>query len=169
MSVKVFICGLFIFIFSMDFVFGQEPQGVEEKPRVYIDGHRYPSFDPISNFAWFEIHFPLGETSEILLGGEHFRTYFADRFTIPLEFRQYFSEKSFLLGGYQWEWDLLNEGVGHPNSRPLQEAFFGVGHEVQPSMLLEAKFVQPVGQPSFAKPGFGRGQPRLEFGGRWKF
>ena len=37
--------------------------GVEEPPKVYIDGHDYPSFGDGSHYAWFEIHFPLTETS----------------------------------------------------------------------------------------------------------
>ena len=143
--------------------------GVEEPPKVYIDGHAYPSFGDGSHYAWFEIHFPLTETSEISVGGEHYRRYYADRFTLPVKYKKFFSEKSYILGGYQLEWDLFNFGEGIPNPKPIQEAFFGVGHEVKPNMLLETKFVQPIGKPEFNKLGYGRGLPRLEFGGKWKF
>ncbi|MEM9362296.1 MAG: hypothetical protein AAGA43_06655 [Bacteroidota bacterium] len=161
-----------VFLFGTHLFYGQTNEkvlGVEEKPKVFIDGHRYPSFGDGSNFARFEIHFPLTETSEISVGGEHYRTLFADRFTVPVQYKKYFTKKSYLLGGYQLEWDLLNGGAGKPNPTPLQEAFFGVGHEVKPNMLLETRFVQPIGNPGFNKVGFGMGKPRLEFGGKLKF
>ncbi len=160
-----------ISVFSTQFSFAQTTgkTGVEEKPKVYLDGHQYPSFGDGSHYAWFAVHFPLTETSEISVGGEHYRTFFADRLTVPIQYKQYFSEKSYALGGYQLEWDLLNEGTGSPNPIPVQEVFFGIGHDIQPNMFLEAKFVQPLGKPKFNKPGFGRGTPRLELGGKWKF
>ncbi len=152
--------------------FGQttgNPSSTKEKPSIYIDGHDYPQFDPVSNYAWFRIHFPLAEGTEISIGGDHYRTYFADRFNVPIQFKQYFSEKSYLLGGYQLEWDLLNKGSGRPNPTPLQEVFFGVGHDIQPSWSMEARLVQPVGKQEFHKVGFPKGKTRLELGTRLKF
>lgn len=146
-----------------------QPLGVEEKPKVFIDGHDYPSFGDGSNFAWFEMHFPLTETSEISIGGQHFRTSFADRITAPVQYKKYLTEKFYLIGGYQLEWDLLNGGAGKPNPTPLQEAFFGIGYEVKPNLFLETRFVQPFGNPGFNNLGFDIGQPRLEFGGKLKF
>ena len=157
---------------SVHFSYGQtngKVSGVEEKPKVFIDGHRYPSFGDGSNFAEFEIHFPLTETSEISVGGEHFRTLFADRFTIPIQYKKYFAKKFYLIGGYSLEWELLNGGAGKPNPIPLQEAFFGVGHEVKRNMFLETRFAQPIGNPTFNKVGFDVGTPILEFGGKLKF
>ena len=29
---------------------------VEEKPKVYLDGHEYPSFEDGSHYAWFAIN-----------------------------------------------------------------------------------------------------------------
>ena len=164
--------GVFVSLVCVQFTSAQTQEILpiaEEKPKVYLEGHQYPSFGDGSHYAWFTIHFPLTTTSEISVGGEHYRNYLADRVTVPVQFKQYFQKKSYLLGVYQVEWDLLNGGTGSPNLIPMQEIFFGVGQDVQPNMFLEAKFVQPIGQPKFNKLGFGSGTPRLELGGKWKF
>ncbi|PRX55477.1 hypothetical protein [Flagellimonas meridianipacifica] len=161
-----------VILIGIHFSYGQtngKVSGVEEKPKISIDGHRYPTFGDKSNFADFEMHFPLTETSEISVGGVHYRTLFADRFTVPVQYKKYFAKKLYLIGGYRLEWDLLNDGAGKPNPTPLQEAFFGVGHEVKPNMFLETRFAQPIGNPTFNKLGFDVGQPILEFGGKLKF
>ncbi|WP_435625186.1 hypothetical protein [Flagellimonas sp.] len=172
MTFQSFKWAIVVLFLGIQLAFAQTPDenvGVEEKPKVFIDGHDYPSFGDGSNFAWFEIHFPLTETSEIGVGGEHYRTFFADRFNVPIRYKKFISEKSYFFGGYQLEWDLLNEGAGRPNPTPMQEVFFGVGYEVKPNMFLETRFVQPIGTPEFNKVGYGIGLPRLEFGGKWKF
>ena len=151
--------------------FGQisnSPSTTKETP-IYIDGFDYPSFDPVSNYAWFKIHFPFNETTEVIIGGEHFRTYFADRITFSAELKQFVSKKVFLNTGQTWEFDLLNEGQGFPNPIPRREAFIGVGHEVQPNWLMEAKLITPVGKPKFDKIGFEGAKTRLEVGTKLKF
>lgn len=161
-----------VFLVFGQWCFGQitgNPTTTKEKPPIYIDGHNYPQFDPVSNYAWFRIHFPLFENAEISIGGDHYRTYFADRFNVPIQFKKYFSKKSYWIGGYQLEWDLLNEGRGSPNGSPLQEVFFGVGHEIRPNWFMEAKVVQPIGKSNFNRVGFENGRTRLEVGTRFKF
>ncbi|MEM0932297.1 MAG: hypothetical protein AAGJ12_07515 [Bacteroidota bacterium] len=160
---------LFIWFQLVSGQVGTQPDAVEERPKIYLDGHQYPSFGDGSHYGWFELHFPLMGTNEVSVGGEHYRNYFADRFNVPIKLRQYISEKTYVLGGYQMEWDLLNGGLGYPNPTPMQETFFGVGYEVKENMFLEAKYVQPLNESKFGKIGYGRNLPRLQLGGKWKF
>lgn len=160
-----------VLLFAMQYGYAQQGniQAPASETPLYIEGFNYPRFDPISHYAWFRVNVPIGESTEISVGGEHFRNYFADRFNIPVQLQQYIGEKTYLVEGYQWEFDLLNRGKGYPNPKPLQEAFFGVGHEVNPSMFIEAKIIQPIGKPDFNKLGYGKGKTRLELGTRLKF
>ncbi len=144
------------------------PSLSKETP-IYIEGFDYPSFDPISNYAFFKIHFPLTTTTEFSVGGEHYRNYMADRFTIPIQFKKYFNEKSYLIGGYQQEWDLLNRGRGRPNPKPMQEVFFGIGNDIRPNWFMEAKMVQPISKKDFYKVGLEGVRTRLEVGTKLKF
>ncbi|RDY58319.1 hypothetical protein [Flagellimonas nanhaiensis] len=150
----------------VQYAYGQA--STNETP-IYIEGFNYPEFDSASYYAWFRVNAPIREGAEVSVGGEHFRSYFADRFNIPVQLKQYIGEKAYLIGGYQWEFDLLNKGRGYPNPKPLQEAFFGVGHEVNPNMLIEAKIIQPIGKPDFNKLGYGKGKTRFELGTKLKF
>ncbi|MEX0313297.1 MAG: hypothetical protein AB3N18_03895, partial [Allomuricauda sp.] len=97
------------------------------------------------------------------------RTYFADRFTISTQMKQYLTKKTFLQGGHQVNFDLLNLGKGYPNPIPRREVFIGAGHDVKPNWLMEAKLITPVGQPKFDEIGFEGAKTRLEFGTRLKF
>lgn len=144
------------------------PSLTKETP-IYIDGFDYPSFDGISNYAWFQIHFPLTETTEFIVGGDHYRNYLADRFLISTQVKQYFTKKVFLNGGHSWEFDLLNKGQGYPNPIPRREAFIGTGYDVKPNLLMEAKLITPLGKPKFDKIGFEGAKTRLEFGTKLKF
>ncbi|WP_420601030.1 hypothetical protein [Flagellimonas sp.] len=171
MSKRVSISILFFLAILSDKSLAQisnSPSLPQETP-VYIDGFDYPSFDPISNYAWFNVHFPLGNRTEFIVGGDHYRTYFADRFTISTFMKQYFTKKSFLLGGHQTGFDLLNLGKGYPNPIPRREAFIGVGYDVKPSLLLQAKLFTPLGDPKFDKVGLEGAKTRLEVGTRLKF
>ena len=161
----------FLGIFLMQVVRGQSvnasPQP-QELP-IYIEGFNYPKFDKLSYYAWFRLNVPLEEGTEISIGGEHYRNYLADRFNIPIQLKHYLGEKTYAVGGYQWEWDLYNKGKGKPNTRPLQEAFFGVGYDVQPNMVLDIKMVQPMIKPEFYKVGLEGVKTRLELGTKLKF
>ncbi len=150
------------------------PQGTstphsQENP-VYIEGFNYPKFDDLSNYAWFRLNFRAREGTEMGLGGEHYRRYDADRFSLSLRLKQKISAKSHFLGGYLKEWDLNNKGRGHPNPMPRQEVFFGVEHETLPNMLLEAQIVRPVGQfPGFNKIGLEGVGSHIQMGTKVKF
>ena len=98
---------LFIWFQLVSGQVGTQPDAVEERPKIYLDGHQYPSFGDGSHYGWFELHFPLMGTNEVSIGGEHYRNYFADRFNVPIKLRQYISEKTYVLGGYLMEWELL--------------------------------------------------------------
>ena len=136
---------------------------------VYIEGFDYPSFDKISNYAWFRLHYRVLEGTEISLGGEHYRNYFADRFTVSAQLKQNLNEEFYLFGGHQREWDLLNKGRGYPNPIPLQEAYFGMGYDAAPSLIIEGRVVRPLGQADFSKIGFDGFKTRVEMGTRIKF
>ena len=143
--------------------------GLQEEAPLYVEGFDYPSFDPISNYAWFKVHFPFGPTTEINLGGEHFRSFAGDRFNTSIELKQYFARKAYLFSGYQMEWDLMNNNEGKPNPKPRQELFYGLGYDVKPNLLMEAKLVSPLGNPQFSKFGLEGVSTRLEIGTRFKF
>ena len=136
---------------------------------IYVDGFDYPSFDPVSNYAWFEVHVPFGETTDFIVGGDHFRTYFADRILFSTSLKQFVSKKIFLSGGHSWEFDLLNENQGFPNPITRREMFIGIGYDVKPNILMKAKLITPLGDPKFDKIGFEAAKTRLEFGTRLKF
>ncbi|WP_420322123.1 hypothetical protein [Flagellimonas sp.] len=142
---------------------------VTKETPIYVDGFDYPSFDPISNYAWFKVHFPFGETTELIIGGDHFRTYFADRILFSTSLKQFVSKRMFLNGGHSWDFDLLNEGQGYPNPIPRREMFIGIGYDVKPNLGMEAKLITPLGDPKFDKIGFKGAKTRLEFGTRLKF
>ena len=136
---------------------------------VYLVGFDYPSFDKISNYAWFRFHYRVLEGTEISLGGEHYRNYFADRFTVSAQLKQNLNEELYLFGGHQREWDLLNKGRGYPNPIPLQEAYFGMGYDAAPGLMIEGRVVRPLGQGDFSKIGFDGFKTRVEMGTRIKF
>ncbi|WP_228237610.1 hypothetical protein [Allomuricauda sp. M10] len=136
---------------------------------VYLVGFDYPSFDKISNYAWFRFHYRVLEGTEISLGGEHYRNYFADRFTVSAQLKQNLNKELYLFGGHQREWDLLNKGRGYPNPIPLQEAYFGMGYDAAPGLMIEGRVVRPLGQGDFSKIGFDGFKTRVEMGTRIKF
>lgn len=141
----------------------------QEKP-IYIEGFNYPKFDDLSHYAWFRLNFRAREGTEMGVGGEHYRRYHADRFSLALRLKQRISEKSHFIGGYQQEWDLHNYGKGRPNPTPRQEVFFGVEHEALPNMLLEAQIVRPIGQyPGFYKIGLEGVGSHIQMGTKVKF
>ncbi|WP_143070768.1 hypothetical protein [Flagellimonas taeanensis] len=146
---NIAIAVLFFFLGQMSH--GQAIQNSPpiEKP-IYIEGFTYPKFDDLSHYAWSRLNFRMVEGTELGLGVEHYRRYDADRFMVALRVKQQVFEKSYLLGGYQKEWDLYNKGQGRPNPMPRQELFFGVEYEARPNMLLEAQMVRPTG----VDPGF---------------
>ncbi|MEZ4811398.1 MAG: hypothetical protein R2819_13655 [Allomuricauda sp.] len=111
----------------------------------------------------------MAEGTEISIGGEHYRRYFADRFTLPIQLKQYLDKKTYILGGYQREWDLMNNGKGYPNPMPREEIFFGIGHDVQPNMMIEAKMFQPIGDPKFYGMGLEGVKTNFKLGTRLKF
>ncbi|NAY93193.1 hypothetical protein GTQ34_14865 [Muricauda sp. JGD-17] len=143
----------------------------KEKPFIYIEGFNYPDFEKYTHYAWFQVNFPITSTTELSIGGNHYRNYGADRFSIPIELRQYMNKRTFFIGGYEREWDLLNNGVGKPNPIPIDEVYFGVGHDVGPGMLMEVKMVHPLGKgiPRFYKVGLEGVRTRVEIGTRVKF
>ncbi|MFD2099212.1 hypothetical protein [Flagellimonas iocasae] len=154
---------------------GSAPATLQETP-LTIEGYDFPTFDGLSNYAWFKVNLALTDRTEFSIGGEHYRRPFADRFTIPIQMKQYLNDKTYILGGYQWEWDLMNIGLdmenmgkGHPNPKPRQDFFYGIGHDVSPNMMIEAKIVQPVGTPEFYDIGLEGAKTRLKLGTRLKF
>lgn len=163
--------GFLVVTLALQSSFGQtidEPNLPRENP-VYLTGFDYPDFDSVSNTAWFRLYFPLGNSTEIGFGADHFRSFAADRLNVPIELRQYITKKAYLLGGFQWEWDLMNENKGYPNPTPRRETFMGVGYELRPNWFLEAKLVSPMGKPQFEKFGLEGVKTRWEFGTRLKF
>lgn len=163
---------LFCFMIACQYLFGQTSGALSssnEEPRIYIEGFNYPSFNKYEHYGWFRVNFGVSPTTEVSIGGEHYRNYLADRYAIPVELRQYISKKTFLIGGYEVEWDLLNKGSGSPNPIPIDEAYFGVGHNVAPNILMQAKIVQPLGKQEFYKVGLEGVRTRLDIGTRLKF
>ncbi|MEM9649263.1 MAG: hypothetical protein AAF969_12345 [Bacteroidota bacterium] len=158
-------------LITIQYGMGQTPGNptVKKESPVSIDGFDYPQFDKYSNFAWFRTKLRLSNTTEFSIGGDHFRSYAADRITIPIELRQYISNKTYLMGGFQLEWDLMNENQGAPNPIPRNEVFYGLGHDVRPNWSLEARVVSPMGDPKFQKFGLEGVETRFELGTRLKF
>ncbi len=144
------------------------PASLQETP-LTIEGYDFPTFDGLSNYAWFKVHLALMEGTDFSIGGEHYRRLFADRFAIPIQLKQYLDEKMYILGGYQREWDLMNNGKGRPNPIPREDIFFGVGHDVQPNMMIEAKMMMPMGNPKFYSIGLEGVKNSLRLGTRLKF
>ncbi|MBO0323991.1 hypothetical protein J0X14_16905 [Muricauda sp. CAU 1633] len=171
MSKHVFTSTLILWVVLAHVGYAQitkQPQPTKESP-LYIDGFDYPDFDGFSNYALFKVNFPLTESTEFSIGGRHYRTFFADRFIVPFQMKQYLDNKTYILGGYQWEWDLLNDGFGYPNPIPRQDYFYGVGHDVRPNIMIEATIVQPVGTPKFHDIGLEGARTRLKFATKLKF
>ncbi len=158
-------------IFYLETVQGQTTTTTSPSPEttVYLEGFDYPMFDKISNYAWFRLNWKVLEGTEISLGGEHYRNYFADRFTVSAQLKQNLIEELYLFGGHQREWDLLNKDRGYPNPIPLQEAYFGVGYDAAPNLMIEGRVVRPLGQGDFSKIGFDGFKTRVEMGTRIKF
>ncbi len=164
--------GVFILILIFQSVgYGQllGANSPQEEPMIYIEGFNYPTFERYTHYGWFRVNFVITPTTEFSVGGEHYRNYLADRFAVPTELRQYIGRKTFLIGGHEMEWDLLNKGSGKPDPIPINEVYFGIGQDVSPSILMEAKLVQPLGKQRFYKVGLEGVRTRLELGTRVKF
>ena len=144
------------------------PVSFQESP-LTIEGYDFPTFDGLSNYAWFKINLALTQKTEFSIEGEHYRRLFADRFAIPIQLKQYLDERTYILGGYQREWDLMNKGKGRPNPIPREDIFFGIGHDVQPNMMLEAKMMMPMGDPKFYSIGLEGVKNSFKLGTRLKF
>lgn len=178
MSKQIFHSIILVLLVSTYLGYGQisgAPSSLQESP-LTIEGYDFPTFDGLSNYAWFKVNLALTQKTEFSIGGEHYRRLFADRFTIPIQVKHYLNKKTYILGGYQWEWDLMNngkdlmsEGKGYPNPKPRQDFFYGIGHDVSPNMLIEAKIVQPVGTPEFYDIGLEGAKTRVKMGTRLKF
>ena len=164
--------GVFIGILLFHFTaYGQSPgtNSSQEEPMIYIEGFNYPTFEPYTHYGWFRVNFGITPTTEFSVGGDHYRNVGADRFAIPIELRQYIGEKIFVIGGYEREWDLLNEGKGKPNPIPVDEMYFGVGHDVSPNMMMDIRIARPLGEQRFYKVGLEGVRTRLEVGTCLKF
>ncbi len=171
MSILRFFFIIAYCIFYLEAAQGQTTNTTPLSPEIpiYLEGFDYPMFDKISNYAWFRLNWKALEGTEISLGGEHYRNYFADRFTVSAQLKQYLDQELYLFGGHQREWDLLNKGAGYPNPIPLQEAYFGVGYDVAPNLMIEGRVVRPLNKAEFNKVGFDGFKTRVEMGTRIKF
>ncbi len=164
--------GIFIGILLFHFTaYGQSPgtNSPQEEPLIYIEGFNYPTFEPYTHYGWFRVNFGITPTTEFSVGGEHYRNLLADRFALSFELRQYISENTFLIGGHEMEWDLRNRGIGKPNPIPINEVYFGVGHDVSPNMMMDIRIARPLGEQRFYKVGLEGVRTRLEVGTRLKF
>ncbi|SDQ93272.1 hypothetical protein [Flagellimonas zhangzhouensis] len=141
----------------------------EKDSFFYIEGFTYPSFNEIDHYGWFRINGRIWENTEIGLGGEHYRRWGADRLKLAARLKQRISETTSVIGGYQQEWDLYNEGKGFPNPVPRQELFFGVEKDIRPNMMMGIKLVQPLGTYDFHSLGLEDVNTRIELGTRVKF
>lgn len=136
---------------------------------IYIEGFNYPKFDKLSHFGWFNIGHEVFEGTELQVIGEHYRRYGADRFSLGTQLMQQVSEKLYLIGGYQKEWDLYNKGRGYPNRIPREEIFLGMDYQVRDNMFMEVKMVHPIKESTFYSIGLEGVGTRLEMGTRLKF
>ncbi|WP_437399877.1 hypothetical protein [Flagellimonas lutimaris] len=141
---------------------------ITESP-IYIEGFNYPKFDKLSHYGWFNIGYEIFDGTELQVIGEHYRRYNADRFSLGTQLRQQITEKLYLIGGYQKEWDLYNKDRGYPNPIPRQEIFLGTDYQVQENMFMEVKMVHPIKESDFYSIGLEGVRTRLEMGTRLKF
>lgn len=178
MSKQIFLLTVFVLIVLAHLGYGQNnnTSTMSKESPLSIEGYDFPTFDGLSNYAWFKVNLALTDRTEFSIGGEHYRRILADRFAVPIQLKQYLTKKTYILGGYQWEWDLMNNGrdlmnaeKGYPNPKPRQDFFYGIGHDVRPNMMIEAKIVQPVGTPEFYDIGLEGAKTRLKLGTRLKF
>ncbi len=157
---------------------GQQPNtgNYKEKPLIRIESFGTPTFFGGERYGDFEIAIPLSESTEINIFGYHYKNMIAERFRIPIQIKQYVGEKLYLIGGYEQEWDLLNNYSGTPNPRPLQSIYYGMGYDVKEGFSIEASMqniiVQPenaFGQPEFLPLGSMGGSTFLKVGTKYKF
>ncbi|WP_375323978.1 hypothetical protein [Flagellimonas sp. GZD32] len=141
----------------------------EDASFLYIEGFTYPSFNDLDHYGWFRINGRIWENTEIGVGGEHYRRWGADRLKLAARIKQQINETTSLIGGYQQEWDLYNQGKGYPNPVPRQEIFVGLEKEIRPNMLMDIKLVQPLGTYDFHSLGLENVNTRIELGTRVKF
>jgi hypothetical protein len=171
MSKQVFCSVILVLLIFSQWNYGQinGASATHQESPLTIDGYDFPTFDGLSNYAWFKVNLALTQKTEFSIGGEHYRRIYADRFSIPIQLKQYLDERTYILGGYQREWDLMNRGEGRPNPIPREDIFFGIGHDVQPNMMLEAKMVVPKGDPQFYSIGLEGVKNNFRLGTRLKF
>ncbi|MFC4219121.1 hypothetical protein [Flagellimonas marina] len=171
MSKQVFCSVILALLIFSQWNYGQinGASATHQESPLIMEGYDFPTFDGLSNYAWFKVNLALTQKTEFSIGGEHYRRLFADRFTIPIQLKQYLDERTYILGGYQREWDLMNGGKGRPNPMPREDVFFGIGHDVRPNMMLEAKMVTPMGDPKFYSIGLEGVKNSFKLGTRLKF
>jgi len=162
------LCSLLFFCLILQAQKQPSNSNTMESP-IYIEGFNYSKFDKLSHFGWFNIGYEVFEGTELQVIGEHYRRYDADRFSLGTQLRQQVSEKLYLIGGYQKEWDLYNKGRGYPNPIPRQEIFLGTDYQVRENMFMEVKMVHPIKESDFYSIGLEGVGTRLEMGTRLKF
>ena len=128
--------------------------------QIFKDGSRYASFS---------LRYPLTNTTEIGVFGNHYRNMIAERFRIRLQVKQYLNKNTFLIGGYEQEWDLRNQNIGSPNGKPLQSIFYGMGYDIKPGLSLEAMMQNTINDPGFSPLGLEGASSIFRLNSKFKF
>lgn len=133
---------------------------------LQIDGFSYPDFGDGTAHKNFGLYYPIANSIGIRLQGFYDHHGFSERFRLPIVLKKDISDKTYILGGVQSEWNFL-EGTG----KPRIDLLMGVGHKVKNNITIEGIMQYPLLNSSSVNPlGSGKaGASFLNIGSKLKF
>ncbi len=151
-------------VFLGCFQFWSQAQEIE-KPALNIESFGYPDFGDNSRYTDFNVTYGLTNGLDVALSGFYHRDLIAERFRVPILLKKFISQKTYLLGGAQAEWDFRL--AGEP---PRMDLLMGIGHEVKEGFMMEASFEKPSNDSDVTPLGIGRkGAGFLRLKSKFKF
>lgn len=153
-------CFIFLFCFSLSLIQAQK-SGQE---RLIVTGFSYPDFGNGTTYKNFTLTYSLEKDFEAELRWFYDHNGFEERLRIPLLLKKYISNKTYILGGGQAEFDLIKKGL------PRIDFIIGAGHEINESFILEATLQTPVNKTSVLPLGSQKlNTSFLSLGSKFKF
>lgn len=121
--------------------------GQEQESSVKYEGNTM-LFVYNEQYSDFNYIFGNNNGLQIELRGFYQRNAISERFRVPLILKKYLTEKSYILGGVQSEWEFIRGGAAPPRL----DVLLGAGHEFNESFSVEGILQLPVANSKYVNP-----------------
>lgn len=145
--------------------------------RLKVEDFAYPIFLDGEQHSWFKVTYDMSDSFLVELQGfyDSYRT--GDRFRMPILAKQYFGNRTYLFTGVEYEFALgqtsnriMPDGEELPKLKPRLGYIAGFGHDVNETIMLEAKTNYQINDSKVETFGQDRGKKNVfTLGSKFKF